>query len=272
MSIKLIAFDLDGTLLNKDHQLAAKTIEAVEKVRQKGIRTLVATGRMYCSAKPHIKKLGMEDPIITYNGALVVDPKQNSPLFHEPIPKSTAKKITEMVVKNNYYLQLYIDDNLFVAENNKFTEKYGDISGIKAEVVGRLDKFIDDAPTKMLIIEENEKKQKQIHEFLAENFGDEIEISSSYPIFIEITKKGMSKAVPLKNLSTKMGIKQSEVMAFGDGLNDLKMIKWAGKGVAMGNADPKLRQAADDIALEHHDLGIAKYLKDEFKLDLELDN
>ena len=271
MDIKLIAFDLDGTLLDRKHQLHDKTIEAVKKVRQKGIRTLVATGRMYCSAKPHTDLLEIEEPIITYNGALVIDPESQSEIFHDPIPFEIAKRITKMVVKNNYHLQLYINDNLYVAEENEFTAKYEDLSGIEANIVGRLDKFLEEAPTKMMIIEDDEEKQIEIHKFLKNNFNGEIEIASSYPTFTEITAKGISKAVPLKKLAKKFGIKQEEIIAFGDGLNDLKMIEWAGKGVAMENAHPDLRRAADDIALNHDQLGIARYLKEYFQLDLNIE-
>jgi len=272
MDIKMIVFDLDGTLLDVEHQLQEKTIEAVKMIRDKGIRTLVATGRMYCSAKPHTDGLEIVDPIITYNGALVIDPKNQQEIFHEPIPFEIAKKITKMVVKNDYHLQLYIDDKLYVAEENKFTDRYEAISGIKANAVGRLDEFLTTEPTKMLIIEENEDRQVEINNFLIENYADEVELSSSYPSFIEITKKNMSKAVPVKKLAAEFNIKQEEVMAFGDGLNDLKMIEWAGKGIAMQNAHPELLEHADDTAPNHNELGIARYLKQHFKLDLDLNN
>ncbi len=272
MDIKMIVFDLDGTLLDIDHQLQQKTIEAVEMIRDMGIRTLVATGRMYCSAKPHTDRLGIIDPIITYNGALVVDPKTQQEIFHEPIPFKIAEKITKMVVKNDYHLQLYIDDKLFVSEENKFTDRYEDISGIKANAVGRLDEFLEEEPTKMLIIEEDEDKQVEINNFLIENFADQIELSSSYPSFIEITKKDMSKAVPVQKLAAEFGIKQEEVMAFGDGLNDLKMIEWVGQGIAMQNAHPELQEHADDTAPDHNELGIARYLKQHFNLNLDLKN
>jgi len=270
MSVKLIVFDLDGTLLDIEHQLHDKTIEAVKKVRKKGIRTIVATGRMYCSAKPHTSRLEMVDPIITYNGALVVNPINEEQLFHEPIPFETADKITKMVVQNDYHLQLYIDDKLYVAEENEFTDKYYKISGIEPNYVGRLDKFLDAEPTKMLIIEEDEDRQVGIKNFLEENFDSKIELSSSYPSFIEITKKDISKAVPLKELAAKYGIKREEIMAFGDGLNDLKMIEWVGKGVAMQNAHSELHEHSDDTAPNHNDFGIARYLKQYFDLDLEI--
>ena len=272
MSIKLIAFDLDGSLLNGKHQLDDKTVEAVKKVREKGIKTLVATGRMYCSAKPHTDKLGIPDPIITYNGALVIDPKDQKELFHDPIPFKIAKKITEMVVENGYHLQLYIDDKLYVAENNEFTQRYADISGIEANAVGNLDEFLEEEPTKMLIIEEDEDKQTEINNFLIKNFSDQIELASSYPSFIEITKKDISKAVPLKKIVADYNLKREEVMAFGDGLNDLKMIEWAGTGIAMENAHSELIEHADDIAPDHNQLGIARYLKKYFDIEIDLSN
>jgi hypothetical protein len=272
MSIKLLVFDLDGTLLDIEHKLQRKTIEAVKQVREKGIKTMVATGRMYRSAKPHTKLLEIVDPIITYNGALVIDPKDERELFHAPIPFDIADEITKMVVQNGYHLQLYIDDNLYVAEKNKYTDTYYEIAGIEANYVGRLDKFLNEEPTKMLIIEEDENKQVEIKNFLKVNFEDKIELSSSYSSFIEITKKDISKAVPLKEIAAEFDIKQEEVMAFGDGLNDLKMIEWAGTGIAMQNAHPELQEHADATAHDHNDLGIARYLKEYFNLDIEIED
>lgn len=270
MKTKMIVFDLDGTLLNDEHQLDSKTITALKLVRKKGIKTMIATGRMYCSAQPHIEKLEIKEPAITYNGALVINPTNQESIFHTPIPFKIAKKITKMVEENNYHLQLYINDTLYVSSENKITKKYTKISGIAPNPVGSLNDFLEEEPTKMLIIEEDPAKQVEINNFLKQNFTGKIELASSYPSFIEITKKGMSKAVPLKKLAQSFGIKQKEVMAFGDGLNDLKMIEWAGHGVAMQNAHPELQTKADDIALNNDDLGIARYLKKEFDLDLEL--
>ena len=272
MSIKLIVFDLDGTLLDVEHKLQDKTIEAVKQVREKGIKTMVATGRMYCSARPHTKLLGMVDPVIAYNGALVIDPNDEKEIFHAPIPFEIADEITKMVVHNGYHLQLYIDDKLYVAEKNKYTDTYYDIAGIEANYVGRLDEFLSEEPTKMLIIEEDENKQIEIKNFLKDNFKDKIELSSSYPSFIEITKKDISKAVPLKEFAAKSNIKQEEVMAFGDGLNDLKMIEWAGTGIAMQNAHSELQKQADDTAPNHDDFGIARYLKQYFNLNIEIED
>lgn len=270
MDIKLVVFDLDGTLLNRDHQLDNKTIAALDLLRKKGIKTMVATGRMYCSAKQYTDKLNIKEPVITYNGALVVDPVKEKKIFHSPIPFKIAEEITKMVVKNKYHLQLYIDDKLYVEENNRLTQRYAEISGVEANAVGKLDKFLDSQVTKMLIIEENEEKQVEIKNFLKNNFADRTELSSSYPSFMEITKKGISKVVPLKKIAAEYKIKKEEIMAFGDGLNDLKMIDWVGKGVVMQNAHSELQQYADDTAPDNGDLGIARYLKQHFNLDLDI--
>jgi hypothetical protein len=199
-----------------------------------------------------------------------MNPLEDQELYHSPIPFPIAKKISKKVEECNYYLQAFLDDTLYVAEKNKYTEKYEHIAGVVAQTVGSINEFMDKGPTKMLIIEEDEDIQVDIRNFLLSNFADDIEVSASYPSFIEITKKGISKVEPLKRLAAEYNIKREEIMVFGDGLNDLTMVEWAGIGIAMENAHPRLQESADDIAHNHSELGVARYLNQHFELDLDL--
>lgn len=265
MSIKLIAFDLDGTLLNSEHQLDRETIETIKKVQSKGIMTLTATGRMFCSALPYIKQLDIREAVINYNGALVVDPVKEKTIFHDPIPLKTAQEIANFAKTEGHYLQVYLDDRLFIEKRQEETSIYEKTAGIKAEVVGDLNEFIKKPPTKMVIIENDPELHEEIYNKLTEDFADTLEITSSIKNFIEITAREISKAAALKKIADNLSVDKEEIMAFGDGLNDLKMLQWVGHGVAMENGHPNLKEVTKNTAARNTELGVAEYLKEYFK-------
>ncbi|RCW45696.1 MULTISPECIES: Cof-type HAD-IIB family hydrolase [unclassified Halanaerobium] len=266
MSIKLIAFDLDGTLLNNEHQLEMETVETIKKLQSKGITTLTATGRMFCSALPYIKQLNIKEAVINYNGALVVDPVKEEVIFHDPIPLKTAREIIEFAANEGYYLQVYLDDRLFIEKKQEETSIYEKTAGIKAEEVGSLNEFIKKPPTKLVIIENDSKLHKEIYNKLSEKFADRLEVTTSINNFVEMTARDISKASALKKIADKLSVNREEIMAFGDGLNDLKMLQWVGHGVAMENGHPELKENIKNIAPRNIELGAAKYLKAYFNL------
>ncbi len=266
MSIKLIAFDLDGTLLNNEHQLDQETIEIIRKVQSKGIITLTATGRMFCSALPYIKQLNIKEAVINYNGALVVDPIKEKVIFHDPIPLKTAREIVKFAESEGHYLQVYLDDRLFIEKKQKETSIYEKTAGIKAEEVGNLNEFIKKPPTKLVIIENDPEVHKEIYNKLSEKFADSLEVTSSINNFVEMTARDISKATALKKVADNLSVKRKEIMAFGDGLNDLKMLQWVGHGVAMENGHPELKENTKNTASRNIELGVAEYLKNYFNL------
>lgn len=262
----MLVLDLDDTLLDKNQSLSDKTIETLNRLERKGLKIVIATGRMYCSALPKIDQIGLKGPMVTYNGAYVRDNGQDKVILHKPIEQEIAEKIIKEAEEEGLHINLYLDDNLYVAEKNKYSELYQSISGIEAEAVGVVSNFILGSPTKLLIITDDiEIKRKYLSKF-KDKYGDILEITESKDYFIEFMAKGVSKGSAVKNIADDFGIPMEKVIAIGDNWNDLEMIQQAGLGIAMENSPAGVKKEADMTAPHHDQEGVSEILHEIFNL------
>ncbi len=263
MDYKLLVLDMDGTLLNEESRISSKTIKALKKAQKKGIDIVIATGRMYYASLPHIKELKVLDQIINYNGALLKEISTGDILFHDPVPLEEARKLFNIVKEEDLHLNVYLNDNLYVNKLGFGARHYEEKIGVKpAEVIKDFEEFVLKPPTKLLIIEEDVKRVDDLMNYLQERLGEKLCITRSLPEYIEIMKKGVSKGEALKRLSDHLEIDSKEIIAVGDSLNDLEMIKYAGLGVAMGNARELLKEKADYVTTSNNQDGIAALIED----------
>ena len=270
MSLKdyqLLALDLDDTLLNKKNKLSKKTVEVIEKIKDKGVTVTIATGRMLTSSLPYIKKLNIQVPVITYNGAYVRDIQKQKTIYHQPLSQQTAEGLIRDAQKENLHVNYYHEDKLYVTERNRLSALYEDIAGVQAKEVKSFAEFKGKQPTKILIIEDDQEKKERFFNYCKEKYKGKAEIKKSKEYFIEFTDNGVSKGRSLAELADDYLIPQEKVVAIGDGWNDADMIEWAGLGIAMGNASPGVQEKADLIAPDHDNEGVAEILAEVFKLD-----
>lgn len=256
MSIKLIAMDMDDTLLNERQQITSRTREAISRAMRAGVAVTIATGRMFCSALPFARDLGLKLPLITYNGAMVREIESGLTLFHRPIPVKTAQAVAELFREQGWYLQKYVDDVLYVAELDENALYYANYAGVEAVAVG--ERFYDmaEAPTKMLSMGER-PLLSQISAALAEQWNGSLYTASSKTRYLEMVDSGVNKGEALAHLAASLGVRQSEVLAMGDSMNDVDMLEYAGIGVAMGNAGELVRAAADFVTASNSEDGVA---------------
>lgn len=258
MSIKLFVSDIDGTLLVPGKKISARNIDAVKRMTDAGITVTIATGRMYRAALPIANELGVNVPIITYNGALIksVDGK----IFHaEYLPENLVVEITSFYEKRGWYLQNYSEDILYIPERNDYAKYYETNQKVQAEVVGwegMKEKTFHTC--KLLSITDNLEKNLRCMAELKAEFGNKIDVTKSTPIFTEIICPGVSKAAAVKILAEKLGVNREEVMAIGDSDNDLPMLKAAGTSIAMGNATDEVKNSCDLITGTCEDDGFAQ--------------
>lgn len=263
--IKLIMFDLDGTLLNGEGRLSEANKEAIAKIREKGILVTLASGRPYSSMLPFARELGTKAPLVCYNGALVRSPVgELEILAHRGVPESTARKAVEILRNQGIHINAYIDDNLIVENDDKYAQEYGRTKKIEYKVVSSFDDIPDFEPTKLLAIDDDPEKISKLKKILQSDLEASVFRSSAY--FCEILRPNIDKGWALHFLADHFGLESHQVMAFGDQENDMNMIRSAGVGVAMGNALDKVHAVADESAPHHHEDGVAQFLKNYFKL------
>lgn len=257
---KLIAVDLDDTLLSREFQLTDRVKEAVAAVRAAGVQFTISTGRMYRSAVPFARELGLDIPLITYQGALVKNSLSGEVLLYRPLPLVYAREIINRVHQLGYHLNGYLDDRLLVEHDTPEGRRYAAISGVEAEVVGDLLQFLDRAPTKVLTIAE-ESLLDRLSTELTPLYAGKVHIVKSKPHFLEFSHPQATKGDALAYLTGYFGVKREEIMAVGDSYNDLEMLEYAGLGVVVANAREDVKKMAGYVTSAPYGEGVVEALE-----------
>lgn len=258
---KLVVLDLDGTLIGKDLILSPQSKEVIARSMEVGARVTLATGRMFQATVPFARELGIREPLICYQGALIKDMLTGEVLYHQPVPLALAREVIRIVQGWGLHINVYLDDELFVEKETPEARRYGEISRVAIHAVGDLLAFLQRDPTKIVIVSEEEAIDRILPE-LRRHFEKRLYITKSYPIFAEVAHPECSKGEALEFLAHHYGIRQEETLAVGDSPNDLEMIVWAGLGVAMGNASPEVIAAADWVTAPLAGDGVAVALRE----------
>ncbi len=243
--IKMIATDIDGTIYSPKIGFSPKLRECVKKLCDKGVKVVLVTGRMHCSACHVADELGLDTPIISYQGGLVKD-RANNTLYRENLPSDYAKAIIKWARENKIHINLYIDDKLFVEEDNDIIKYYTSDKFIDYTVCS-FDELEIENVNKILAIDlkDAEKVTSWVKE-LKERYP-ELFIVKSTPYFCEIGSEKAKKSCGVNYLRNYWGLAEEEVLTIGDQNNDIDLVKAGGIGVAMGNATEELKSCADYI-------------------------
>lgn len=256
MSIKLIAIDLDDTLLNSKITVSPRNVAAIKKAKAAGITIMIATGRMYISAKKFADLLELDVPIVTYNGALVKGSRSGKMYYEHPLELDTALELLAYCQEKHYYIQAYQGSQLLVYEHNAFSKRYTEISGISATAVGEALYHIDIAPYKLLVMTKTEEF-KAAWQDIETRFQGKVGVTSSKDNFLELMSPGVNKWNAVKAIGLLYHIRADEIMCIGDSNNDLGMIKNAGFGVAMGNGKDEVKRVAKFVTATNDEDGVA---------------
>lgn len=247
MPYKMLALDLDNTLLSKDLTMTPAAAEGVRQLLGRGIAVTLATGRMFPSAAFYARQIGIKAPLATYNGALIRSIAPDSPTVLRPLPPDIVRRIAAFCHRNGYYVQLYNDDRLLVERRTKETEIDPDLLHNPCVEVGDFTKA-DLGPTPKMLLVADPKAVPAIRRQLQQEFGDALYLAASKDYLVEIMGQGVSKASALQLICDQLGIRREEVVCCGDNSNDAAMIQWAGLGVAVGNASQEVKALADYTA------------------------
>jgi len=256
MAYKLMTVDIDGTLLNSNGKLTEETKKAIKLGVDSGLIFTISTGRPIQGVEYLINLLNLDLPFITYNGAMVVMGKSRKILYEHKLSFEDVKLIVELGRKRKTTIIIWADNKLFVQEINDWTEKYKKISRVEPILINDIDGLLKNGVTKILWYDTIEKigdYQDEMGKFL----NGRVNYHTSRPDFLEFVDINASKAIAMKKLGENYGISQTEMIAVGDGFNDLSMIEYAGLGVAMANSVQVIREKADFITLSNDEDGVA---------------
>lgn len=257
--IKLVAIDLDDTLLKDDLTISPRAKNAIAKAVESGVAVTFATGRMFTSALPFALDLKLDLPLITYQGALVkyVDGRV---VYHKPLPMYLAKEVVNFLIPYKYHVNLYVNDELRMERESPEGHRYANISKVPLHFYDNLYDALSDEPTKILIIAK-EQELDELAADLEQKFGSAVNITKSKPYFLEVANKEATKGLALAELASSLNLHASQIMAIGDSWNDLDMIEYAGIGVAMNNAAPEVKKIANYITSSNNDDGVAEAIE-----------
>lgn len=257
MKAKLFVTDMDGTLLNSERKISEGNKAAIKKAVEAGVIFTIATGRMHASALPFAQELGVEVPIITYNGALIKT-TAGKEIYASYLEPELIKELVAFCWDKGFHVHLYSDDKLYFREDNEKARYYQHACGVKGEIVGdRLLEYTAKVP-KLLMMSDNPEEGEAMMQAVREHFGSRVETVKSAPTYMELLKPGVTKASAIAKLAEIMGVPEEQVLAIGDSGNDIPMLKAVAFGVAMGNATPEARAAAKYFVADCDHDGLAE--------------
>jgi Cof subfamily protein (haloacid dehalogenase superfamily) len=262
LSIRLVAVDLDDTLLDSSASVPSRVLDALTAARARGVFVTVATGRMRTSAAPYADLIGADAPFICYNGAMIVDPASGTVLAHHPIHLGVAREVLSLFRIMGWYIQSYLNDKLLVRTlEDPRARAYAELARVPAIPLGDDLYFPSEAPTKLLAIAGEKDDLEDMARCTRACFGRRLYAARSKARYLDIAAPEVNKGMGLAEVARILGVPMNEVLAVGDSDNDAEMIAAAGVGVAMGNGSEKARTAADWIAPGNDEAGVAAALE-----------
>jgi Cof subfamily protein (haloacid dehalogenase superfamily) len=240
--------------------LRPRTKRAIADARAAGLHVTIVTGRMFQSVRPYAREAGIEDPVVCYQGAVVADPRTGEILRHVPIPLDRAREVIAAVDGSGFPINVYVDDELYVARETAESEAYARFQNLQVHAVGDLLGWLDRPPTKLVCVGDP-LKLDALEVEMKERFGPRLFISKSLPHFLEFAHPEVTKGSGLDFLAARVGFAPAETVAFGDGENDVELLEWAGFSVAVANAHPKVIAVADYVCPSVDEEGVAQVIE-----------
>ena len=263
---RLCAIDLDDTLLGPDHAVSARNSAAVRAAVAKGVIVVIASGRMHEATLRFVEQMGLETPIISYNGAMVKNPHTGEVWLHERIAGEVAAQVMDYVCAANLQLNYYLDDHFYSAAYTSWAKLYHDRTQAPIEILPALyDTLRGSSPTKMIIVDSKERTDSLLLPF-QNRFGSGLYVTKSNDEYLEMMPPQANKGTALALVAAKFGITAAQTIAFGDSYNDIPMLDWAGLSIAVGNAKPETKAAADRTIETNAEDGVGMALEQIFQL------
>lgn len=260
MKYKLLVLDLDGTLTNSQKIITEHTRKTLIEAQKNGVKIVLASGRPTYGVAPLADQLELntyEGYILSYNGGEIIDWKTGKLMYKNLLDPEVLPYLYQCAKDNNFAIVTYENEYVLTEHpHDEYVLKEALLNVMKIKKVDNFLKAVTHPIAKCLIVGEPTRLavlEKEMHEQLKDRMG----VFRSEPYFLELVPKGIDKARSLSVLLKEIGLTKDEMIAIGDGFNDLSMIQYAGLGVAMSNAQPIVRENADYITLSNDEDGVA---------------
>lgn len=269
LKYKMIAMDMDGTLLNNSKEVSEFSKEVLDRAAEEGIKLVVCTGRIFTSARFYAKIIGTKAPIIASNGAYIREKDRDEAVFQRYLSGDCIEKVVDISIKHGLYPHAFTSDTIytkkllfFSANYTRWNESLPEEDRVKIELIENFDSMINGKENKILkvvVADDNIDKVKKAKEEIRNEL--DVAVFSSLDNNFEVMAPGVSKGSAVKMLADYYGISNDEIICFGDNENDKSMIQLAGLGIAMDNATDELKKVADYITDSNERDGVAKAIE-----------
>ena len=261
MKYKVLALDLDGTLTNSQKKITPRTKETLIKAQQQGLKIILASGRPPFGIKPIAEELELKKYggyILAFNGGAVIDCSTGETIMQQTLDTNLYPYLYSKGNTNDFNILSYLGDDIACEDiDDEYVRYEARLNGMGLHKVNNFLEEIDFPEPKFLIVG-NPDKLARLEEELANQLKGKMNVFRSEPFFLELLPLGIDKAECLDKLLHKLGYQQQDLMACGDGYNDLSMISYAAMGVAMANAQKEIIEAADYVTLSNDEDGVAE--------------
>ncbi|MFI3287225.1 MAG: Cof-type HAD-IIB family hydrolase [Rikenellaceae bacterium] len=266
MSYKLLVLDIDGTLTNNNKEITPRTLAALKAVQQRGVKLVLASGRPTYGIVHLAEELEMQrygGYILSYNGGKIIEVNSGEVIFETTLDRELVPMLYARAVAKGMQILSYVQKDIVCEDiENEYVKYESFLTKMSLRKVESFVSEISFAPDKCLIVGDPEKVIELQRE-LNEEYGDRMGAYRSEPFYLEAVPLGIDKAKSLERLLEHTGNSVEDMVAVGDGFNDLSMIEYAGLGVAMANAQSEVREAADYVTLSNEEDGVA-YVVEKF--------
>lgn len=258
---KIIAIDMDGTLLTEHMTVSPENVAALQKAVAHGIQIYLTSGRAPFGMEFAAKAAGLITPLISYNGAFVYDPLQAQTHYSQPMSKEAALRALEVIHRADMYVGYYVGLGWYAERDSKEMRAEARALHQNPTLVPSLDQDHLPAPHKMIVIDFDDRQRlDDVYEALKAGLPDQnVHYSASFAI--EIFDQKVSKGEALRQILRQQGLSHKDLMAIGDNYNDLSMMEVAGLSVAMGNAPQEVQDQADWVVANNDQHGVAEAIE-----------
>lgn len=259
-----LALDLDGTLLNEEGALEEHVIDALRRAAAAGVRVHLVSGRMFPAILPFWERIGLDTPIIAYNGAKIQTPGAQ-PLIDRRLSPEYVRRVIAYCRERKLSLNAYFEDKLYLLKDNQYGRWYSEYFKIPCHVLDE-EEWPAQAPSKLLVILSDAQEVRQIFQEMEQAFAPGAFLTTSSGRFVEFLPEGVNKATALAVLAQHTGVPLSRWVAVGDGMNDVEMLQECGAGLVVENAPPEVRTLIPRSVAPLPNGGIERVLADFFGL------